>query len=289
MSKLKITVIAGLLALGLMPNQALADVKISLRIQGGWAYISAGDVNPGTQAFFDWARANWPASEGEYRAVHNGYEFGGDIIFELNRTFGIGIGGGYMKASGASRMDFWIPDWAVSGSVRTEPKLSAIPIRLGLFLNFPLTRKINFTANFGASYYFQARYSANWVYSYEPNYYYIYARITTLAEKKGVPLGFNGGLGFEYKLTDKVFLCIDAKGRYARFRGLEGTSELSSDVIDPFSERGKLYYESVPMLSGEPRLILVQSDPPPGPGGEARLATVDFGGLSLQAGIRVRF
>jgi hypothetical protein len=54
------------------------------------------------------------------------------------------------------------------------------------------------------------------------------------------------------------------------------------------SETEKLYYESVPMLTGSPRLIMVQSDPPAGPGGVPRQAVVDFSGVSLQLGIRIR-
>ncbi len=283
----KIPFAAGLLALILIPGQTLAGSKISLKLQGGWTYISGGDVNHGTQAYFDWREDLWPASEGGYRALHHGFELGGDIIFELSRTLGIGIGSGYLEASRLSQM--WLDEGTnFDETVQAEPKLSAIPIRLGLFLTFPLTKRVNLTANAGASYYFQARYSDDWGSWYSPDYSYIHAWITTIAEKRGISLGFDGGLGIEYKLFNKVFVCLDAKGRYARFRGLEGTSEFSSYEYDPFSIQGKLYYESVPMLPDAPRLIMVQSDPPDGPGGEPRLAVVDFSGVSLQAGIRIR-
>ena len=56
-----------------------------------------------------------------------------------------------------------------------------------------------------------------------------------------------------------------------------------------FPEEGELYYEAFPMLSGSPRLIMVQSTPPSGPGGQPREAAVDFSGLSLRAGLRFYF
>ena len=55
-----------------------------------------------------------------------------------------------------------------------------------------------------------------------------------------------------------------------------------------FSERGILFYEVVPELANEPRLLMVQSDPPDGPGSEPRQAVIDFSGVSLQFGIRIR-
>ena len=289
MSKVKTTFVSGLLMLCLIPGKAIADVKVSFKIQGDWAYVAAGDVNCGTQAYFDWRRSFWPASEGGYRALHHGFELGGDVIFELSRTIGIGIGSGYLEASRVSRMDVWFPDRFEDGVLIAEPKLSIAPIRFGLFLNFPLKEKINFTTNFGIFYCLKARFSADWKYWHSVmDAIFDDTVLVTFAEKRGIPLGLNGGMGIEYKLVSKVFVCLSVQGRYARFRGMEGSSEFSSLINDPFYEQGKLYYESVPTLPDAPRLIMVQSDPPEGPDGEPRLAVVDFSGVSLQAGIRIR-
>jgi hypothetical protein len=277
------------IALLWLPGLGLADVKFNLKIQVGGSYISSGDVNRGTQALFDWERAFWPASQGGYRPVHSSHEFGGDIIFELNPTIGIGIGGGYLKTSRDSVMEVSNPDMDVTGWLLTEPKLSAIPIRLSLFLKFPLTAKINLNAIFGGSCYFQTRYSddireSSYTWANQLHGFY---QITTRTEKKGAPLGFDGGIGIEYQLSRKLFLSFDAKGRYAKLRGLEGSSEFYDQFGELF-EQGKLYYESVPILIGAPRLIMVQSSPPEGPDGTARQAVVDLSGVSLQAGIRIR-
>ncbi len=281
---------AALTALVLLPELVQAEGRFSLRLQGGWAYVSAGDVNPGTQAYFDWNEAFWGESYFGYRTVHNGIELGGDLIFDLTPRLGLGIGGGYMTFSRASRISLYIPD--VIGpyaGLRVKPTLSAVPIRLGLYLTLPLTRTFNFHADGGPSFYFRARYRDTWrtnLVQMETDSGYV--DITTLAEKNNAPIGFQGGIGFEYKLSPKLFLCLDARGRYARFRGWRGSSVLESDIRTPFSEQGILYYESVPMLSGAPRVIMVQSDPPDGPGGEPRQAVIDFSGVSLQLGFRIR-
>jgi hypothetical protein len=291
--KLRITLAAT--ALSLLPGAAFADGKLSLRLQGGWAYTSVGDVNPGTQALFDYEKAAWPASRGGYRAVHNGYEFGGDLIFELTPRLGVGIGGGYLQISPrASRMDLYDPElFFLDGYVFAEPRLSAIPIRAGVHLTVPLSTKFNFHAEVGASYYFKARYRDEWWYStWSWETMTSSLRISTRAEQKKAPIGFQGGIGLEYEVLHKLFVYLDARGRYARFRGLKGTSTVEEsrlgEPVTTFSETGKLYYESVPWLPGAPRLIMVQTSPPAGPGGGPRQAVVDFSGVSLQFGIRIR-
>jgi hypothetical protein len=288
--RLKLRTIISAIAIILLPGLAFADGIFSLRLQGGWAHSSAGDINPGTQAFFDWRETLWPASEYGYRAMHNGFELGGDIIFELTPWLGVGIGGGYLKISGYSRMNLYDPELiGPSAGLEVKPTLSAVPIRAGVHLTIPLNSKFNFLAEIGASYYFIAHYSDEWwdrVWVFEGQSAYVH--ISTRAEKKKAPFGFQGGIGLEYELKHNFFLYLDARGRYARFRGWKGTSVLQSDYETPFSEQGILYYESVPMLSGSPRLIMVQSDPPDGPEGEPRQAAIDFSGVSLQVGIRIR-
>jgi hypothetical protein len=226
--------------------------------------------------------------------MHNGYEFGGDVIFELTPRLGVGIGGGYLQISRASGMSFYFPDIIGPGAgVGAEPRLSAIPIRAGVHLTVPMSTKFNFHAEVGASYYFKARYRDEWRYgesSMETLIGYIYT--VTRAEQKKAPIGFQGGIGLEYEVLHKLFLCLDARGRYARFRGLRGMTKVEEfwlgEPMTTLSETGKLYYESVPWLLGAPRLIMVQSSPPAGPGEEPRQAVIDFSGVSLQAGIRIR-
>ena len=273
----------------LLPGLVFADGKFSLRLQGGRTYISGGDVHHGTKALF-YPGPGEVLQVGEYRGVHWGYEFGGDIIFELTPRLGIGVGVGYMLSSHTSEVESLDLESGADIVVRAEPKLSAVPIRLGLYLTVPISRKFNLYADAGASYYFRARYSDEWGWGWLD---YLgtqigYIQVTTRAERKKVPLGFQGGIGFEYKLSHNLYLCLDARGRYARFRGWKGSSVLESDYEMPFSEQGTLYYESVPMLTGSPRLLMVQSAPPDGPDGEPRQAVIDFSGVSLQVGIRIR-
>lgn len=308
MNKKWLYVTVSALLFWLIPRPTLAAAKISLKLQGGLSYLQAGDVNAGTQAFFDWGKVYFAPPpggliQGGYTAIHWGYEFGGDIIFELNPNIGVGIGAGYLECSrnlqGHPRMMQIIDtpggDPTLIKSFDAGTKLSAIPLRLSLFLTLPLSGKLNFIANAGASYYLEARYHGFWFVDerWSPGFEPPFQTLSTTAEKEKSPFGFQGGIGIEYKAFAKTTLFVEAQGRSARFHGLEGTSTSvpgpNGGVLPSFSETGKLYYESVLLIPNAPRLILVQSAPPAGPGGQPREAVIDFSGVSLQAGVRIHF
>jgi len=293
--RLKARIALSAISLVLVQGVVLADSRISFRLTGGGTYISGGDVNPGTQDWFYYSKADWVTLwYGGYRAVHNGYEFGCDIIYALTPRLGLSIGGGYLRISRASTMGLLtiVPSlW--NGPARAKPKLSSVPIRVGMHLTMPLSRKVNFLAEGGVCYYFNARYSDELIAAkFESDILISYKRITTSAEAKGVPLGLHGGLGFEYRLLPSLFLSLSARARYARFRSWEGSSEFEIfEFVEgwtTFSEQGILYYELVPHLPDPPRLITVQGSPSMTIGPEPRKAAIDFSGVSLQFGIRIR-
>ena len=287
MSKLTLRVVISIMALILLPGLVLADSKMSFRLQGGWSFVLGGDANPGTKAFFDYHSTGWDTQTGRYRALHNGYEFGGDIIFELSPRLGIGIGGGYVRISRYSRMGLQAATPSLnSASASARPRLSAIPIRADVYLTVPWKKKFNFLVNAGLSYYFRSCYGDESEAVYFPGPSYVL--ITTRAEYKRAPIGFQGGISIEYEMGRNFVPYLEARVRYARFRGWKGTSVLESDYEIPLSEQGILYYEVVPTMISTPRLLMVQSDPPDGPGGEPRQAAIDFSGVSLQVGIRIR-
>jgi hypothetical protein len=271
-----------------MPLSALADGKFSLKLIGGWAHISSGDINPGTKAFFDWFRGGRESASGGFRALHDGLEVGGDVIFDLTPRIGIGVGGGYLRVTRAFRMDLlYPPESDISAGAIASPELTAIPIRAALYLTLPWTRRLSFHADAGPVCYLRVRYRDEWITGGHSGIIEFGNVITTSAARNAA-FGFQGGLGFEYEVLRRLSLFLDARGRYARFRGLKGTSDVELFMEAPFTERGTLYYETVPWLEDSPRLTIVQSSPPDGPDGEPRQARVDLSGIGLQAGIRIR-
>jgi hypothetical protein len=293
-------VIATALALCLIPGISSAGVRITFKLNGGLGYLRLGDVNAGTRAFFDWAQTTLPSWDytitGGYEALHWGSEFGGDLIFELSPKIGVGIGAGDLQrfkiGSPMMTIDY---DSSPFYALYSKTKVSATPLRLGLFLTLPVGRKTNIIANAGVSWYLNVKYDSTWLLDQPSAWYEVPAQeVSTTAANRKNPLGFQGGLGLEHRFFWKVALFIEAQGRYAKIRHLEGTTvstaywDYFGGYFPSFSETGILYYESVPAIPDAPRLIMVQSSPPDGPGGEPRQAAVDFSGVSLQFGIRIR-
>ncbi len=295
MRRLNARIALGVISFVLAQGVVLADSRISFRLTGGGTYILGGDVNPGTRDWFYYSKADWVKLwSGGYRAVHSGYEIGGDVIYALTPRIGISIGSGYLQISRASSMGLMtITPSLHNGGAGANPRLSSIPIRVGMHLTMPLSMKVDFLVEGGVCYYFNARYSdvleaAEFVGEMLDSY----KRIATSAEANGIPLGFHGRLGVEYRLLPNLFLSLSALGRYASIRTWEGSSEFELfefvEGWSTFSEEGILYYELVPHLSDTPRLIAVQSSPSMPLLAEPRKAALDFSGLSLQFGIRIR-
>ena len=286
-----------------LPSLAEADVAFSLRIQGSWEYLQAGDVNAGTRAFFDWGKTRFDPPpggliEGGYTPIHGGYEFGGDIVFRLGDKFGIGVGAGFLRNTHASPMMAITDNPQGDGYIMhfgADTKLSATALRIGLFMTLPMGKKLSFIANAGVSGFLHARYEglSGLSLDYSGGASFNPAQsLRTAAERKALGLGLHGGLGVEYSFFRKLAFFIEAQGRYARlsrFKGETICEAAEGGFFPTFSETGRLYYESVPLVPGAPRLIMVQSAPPAGPGGEAREAVVDFSGIGLRAGVRFNF
>lgn len=295
------------LALATAPSGASGEGKLSVRAFGGYGYHAAGDVNRGTQSFFDWGSSYLApppggSIQGGYAPRHGGYELGGDIILELSPKLGLGLGAGFLESEHSYRPE--PPMMTITDNPQgqgwikyfnTATKLSAIPVRLGVFLSLPVGGKASFIANAGISGYLKARYEGIWnvnfVYSGKMGYWPAQT-FSTEAQKNGLGLGFHGGLGIDYAFFPSWSFFVEAQGRVARFAGFEGQTDcvaVEAEVFPPFYETGKLYYENAPQVPGSPRLIMVQSAPPAGPSGQPREAVVDLSGFSLRAGFRFHF
>ncbi len=274
-------------------NAAGGDVEISLRLHGGTNYLQAKDVNAGTGGYFDYfeilGALGEYTKEGEegFSPLHDGYDFGADLVIQVHRNIGIGIGAGYLKSSENSVMTLTSPEETVT--VNGTTKLSALPIRLGVFLTFPLNNKLNFTANVGAAWYTSLKFAAVLRLEADADWEQISldSSRTSLSD-----IGFQGGLGFEYHVAQNVGLFVEALGRYARFKNFEsvtGTENYSGG--DPDTMEGTLYLETFTEDEVSVTLFTVEETPPVSepPDYVVREPKFDFSGFCLQAGIRIRF
>lgn len=271
------------------PSPAAKASKLSVKLYGGYSHVLAGDVNEGSDYYFEIIEAYVAEGagtvSGSYKPLHGGANFGGDVIYQLSPKLGLGLGFGYMRNSSSSTAT-WTESELGSVTITATPTLTAMPIRLGLFFTTPLSKKLNLTADAGAAYYAGLKLDATQGLEFDTGEW----MEMTLegSDRSGIDIGFQGSLGVEYMLSPKLGLFVEAAGRYAKFKNFElvtGTQDSSEG--GPETTEGKLYITSDNFgayeISG---FTIVETGVPVPP--ELREPKIDLSGFSLQIGIRIR-
>src|SRR5512136_2313185 len=80
--------------------------KFSIKLYGGYNYMLAADVNDGSRFYFDlvdsYQAQGLGSVTGAYKPLHGGLNFGGDIIYQITPSLGIGVGAGYLRSAADS-------------------------------------------------------------------------------------------------------------------------------------------------------------------------------------------
>ena len=271
-------------------GQSDPEAKLSplvLRLYGGFTRADAGDINEGLDGYFEvlglYSALGLGTTTGAFRPLRDGQTFGADLVFQITPHIGIGIGAGYLRFSKGSLMTFMNGSESVELSV--TPRLSAVPIRLGLFLTLPLGKRLNLTINGGAEAYAALKLDA----TQRINAFGDLSE-TTLTASRNAPrsgnLGFEGSLGFEFMVSRNAGFFIEAVGRYARLKNFAKAAYSSSEG----TVEGGLYLETFTVPEGTWSLFTVEKTPPVSvpPSLVYTEPKVDLSGFSLQAGLRVR-
>lgn len=286
--------IAALLAVPLTAAASGGGVKMDLRVHGAYSYLMAKDVNAGSGGVYDFykllAEYGGYGLEGDYQALHGGYDFGADLVFQLSPRFGVGVGLGYLRSAGKADMTLTIEDQELA--IAGGPSLSAVPLRLGLFATLPISGRLSLTANAGAAVYLALRFHDN--YGYEQGAIWGRQEIVANRTSLSADLGAQGGLGFDYRIASRWSVFVEAQGRYARFKNFGNvTIQVASAEGGSQTREGKIYLRSQ-ILATDPPVVFntfVVEDTPPAPDPPDIVISepkFDLSGFCLQAGIRIR-
>ena len=270
-------------------------IKIDLRIHGGASYLKAADVNTGSFGYYEFYRtlhelAPEYAFEGVHSPLHFGHDVGFDLVFLLGPRLGIGVGAGRLRSAGKAD---WTFNWGTAEEAFVErPALSAWPIRLGLYYSLPLPGRLSLTANVGAAFY--AGLSFRDRYEYDQGVFIVEQTISASSWSLSDKLGFQGGLGIDYRIGSRLGLFIEAQGRYARFKNFgQVTVDVASGEGGSQTRQGKIYLITHTFIPDP--LVIINAfqveDTPPAPDPPDHLVRepkFDLSGFCLQAGIRIR-
>jgi hypothetical protein len=268
----KIAVMAGLMFL-LLPSPS-SGAGVDFRIYGGLAYLSPQDINQGIQGWTDlhaeFLTDSGYSQQGEFEPIHWGMDLGGDILLHLTPQIALGIGAGYIAGNKTSEIVF---ENGTTVTVTNAVKISAVPIRAGLFFTVPAGSAVNFTFHVGSGYYLA---KCDWDWNSG-----VLGELHHSTKANG--LGFDGGLGFEFNLSPGVAFFLEGTARYAKIKGFEGT-EKGRELTDTWEQEGTLYY-----VEGTTYPSLYLSETMPTGYRVAREAVVDFSKVGVTAGLRMKF
>lgn len=180
-----------------------------------------------------------------------------------------------------------ITDGTTTLTVTGRPAVSAIPVRLGVFVNFPVSGKLDLTAGAGGTWYAGLKLDSSLRLENDPDNWQTI--VISGSQSRLSDLGFQGSFGLEYKLSPRVGLFAEAVGRYARLKNFDsvtGTTTSSDGGSD--SEQGKLYLVTASELGSAITMFTVSATPPIVLDGTIREPRFDLSGVSLQAGVRIR-
>lgn len=262
-----------------LPSAAPAKSNFELYLSGGGIFLSGGDLNRGAKGLADYRSYDLGIEgKGKVKPVRLSYILGGELSFPLSSNFHIGLGVDYFLSQERSQVRF--EKGSSSDILETRPKIQAFPIRFIIsFYPFPF-----FYAKTGFEYYF-----AKCAYFYRFHREGFWEEWDGEAEAQDI--GFIGGLGFDWPLSPHFSFIVEATGRYARIKGFEGKNKYKTSEGLVSTEEGSLYLYQTRTPGGEsyPLLFIREKKPTEAGVFDPQEATIDFSGLSLKAGFKIKF
>ncbi len=277
--------------------------NLSLKLSAGYGYAAIGDINRHIKAFDDYMADSLSFYEGGMmRGIgHIIPDFEAELSIRISPRLDLALGTGYISGSrkddfqtvGRFPIFFQFDADDVLYEFDIEPKVRAIPLKLGLYYSWALTPRIDLLLNAGSGLYFSkaALIKSNDIHYLNANTIPEMPYVISQDDVSGTGLGFHGGIGLEYRLTRGIFLVLDVQGRYARVGKLSGIRTygfLNYHVDGPQggTDEGTLYIGTRDMTAegyGDNCPDLAVSSSP-----TMKRASLDLSGVSLRAGFRIK-
>jgi len=256
---------------------------INLLLSLGLSYRVGGDINTGAQGLADFYAESLSSSmQGSVGAVHLTYLLGGEVQIHLRPNLALGLGLDYFKGKNESKVTY--PEATDSAAYTTTPELKSVPIRLAVTYHILPELSPSFYLKAGLEYHFA---SCGYTYRFENSEFWEEWQ----GEASSQGFGFMAGLGVDVELTSTLVFFGEAAGNFAKISDFSGTNTYRDSNGHSSSEEGDLYIYQAHTLPESSHSLVFIRERKPSEGGvsEAKLATLDYSGFWLRAGIRIRF
>ncbi len=258
----------------------------NVKLNFGLGYSSDSNLGAFVNAFEDYAREiadQWVLTKsGDIQWANYGYAGEGEFIMKFSRRFGLGVGTGYILKNKNDHVELG-PIPFMEGGV--DFRLKVIPLTLSAYYYIPLSRKIEIFVKGGPGYYWSRI-------DYELLLTALGDSVTTKADIHDRALGFQGGAGIEYKVSNRIALFAEGTGRLVKFSNWEGNETESAPYNTQKSGPVWLVDELYTGLSTVNYYTALSYGEKPSDSAlikNVRRFSVDISGFTFQMGIRVGF
>jgi len=234
---------------------------VGFRVGGAFSYISYGQYNNMVDYFNDEILSE-PSASGKLDNLHWVPELSGEFLYSLAPMVQVGIGAGLIW--GTSRFSVEPLDYVSEHTVRAYPVTATVYVETPV----PYAAVKPYVFAGGGAYYSKVGFTVS-------------SAIDSLNMESDLSawgFGLHGGAGVEYSIAPKVSLVFEAKGRWAKIQGLEGTRTIA---LGPSEDAYLAYIEESDRVNYGP-----MSTDDSGTYGEG---TVDLSGFAFSLGIKVAF
>lgn len=262
-------------------------VEFSLKLAGGLSFIRPAQV---TQVLKDWEQwqilnadyiKSWTYLSGTVSEIKMAWDLEVEFFFSLTSRFAVGLASGYIYGS-ITEKDTSLTIERVQGvfDVGKPTKMTAIPLILSVYYIQPITASLRTYVRGGGGYLWATYVERESIRKTEAEKYSYPTFIQTSARDTTVLLAL--GLLFETEPGIRFF--VEGTWRRAKISGFDGE--------DKTGTMGTLFYveEYSPQLDYWQRKYMISQEAPSGENYRSvKEAEVNFGGLSIKAGIMIRF
>ena len=268
--------------------------RISVRVNGGMNYISPKEYNDaikGRNAYLS-EKVAIPPMQGRLSPFHTGWNLDGEVVWSFMKNFSVGLGAGVTRFATDDRLTYQYPTtsetYLFGGTYHNKASVTVVPIALKLHYALPLGNAILLTAGFGPSLNL-----CSFKYAFDFTGGYMGAAdwnsTQTLNAHKTVP-GFEGEVGFEIPLAEKIFAGISIGGRFAELSEFTGDyAEVGTDGTESWDIRSKegylFFYDYV--RDGKVYRQYGYSDSPNPVYSNFQKGIIDLSGLFVKAVVRI--
>jgi hypothetical protein len=268
-------------------SESAPQKKFELKLSGGICRLSGTDyeaVSDGWNYLQNIAAEDAGATfSSERNSFDWGWETNGELVFNLSSQFALSGGVGYISGK-FSNMRMSTLDSVTTSSSEIDLKAKAIPLTAGIYYFLPLSSNSQLSLGTGIGYYFSSFSSSSFRENNTPY------RQDTESTGSGGGIGFHGGIGFEYALSETVAIVIEGYGRYAKISGFEGTRNQSDTNNVNTSAEGTYYTHERLVWSGDwLTRVSLSTEPPSGADiRNVRDYEIDFSGFAIKVGLKIK-